>query len=365
MQLTSIHYCKQKGENMNLEQLNPAACKTYLLNEGNEAILIDPVIDHVSDYLDLLKTRHLSLTHVIDTHTHADHISAGPSLRDATDCDYIMHESSPVKCVSIRVKDGDELKLVDQKFTFLETPGHTKDSITILLEDKLFTGDFLFLEDAGAGRDDLPGGDANAHWDSLQKLNDLPGSLMVYPAHEYRERKPSSLDNQRNKNPHLKHLNKESFVTYINDLKLGPADWMKDVLKANYRCSMDPNAAWIPTDVPACEIKGTLNPNAASVQINYICNDSLNLAAKEGALLLDVRESYELIDQLGHIDGVLNIPIGQLAHRINELEQYKNSQIVIICRSGARATTAAQILMTAKYMNIAVLEGGMLGYRRG
>lgn len=350
---------------MNFEQINPASCKTYLLTDENKAILIDPVIDHVGDYLDLLKTKNLTLTHVIDTHTHADHISAGPSLRDATECDYIMHESSPVKCVTLPVKEGDELVLVNQHVKIIETPGHTKDSISLLIGDKLFTGDFLFLEDAGAGRDDLPGGDANSHWESLQKLNSLSGEIMIYPAHEYRERRPSSLENQRKKNPHLQHKNKQSFVTYIEELKLGPAEWMKDVLKSNYKCSMDPKSAWIPTDVPACEIKGTINPNAANVEIHYICNDTLKAAALKGALLIDVREPYELNDQLGHIDGVVNIPVGQLTHRLEELETYKDSHIIIVCRSGARATTAAQILMTADFKHIDVLEGGMLGYRRG
>jgi glyoxylase-like metal-dependent hydrolase (beta-lactamase superfamily II)/rhodanese-related sulfurtransferase len=349
---------------MNFEQLNPAACKTYLLSKDHTAVLIDPVIDHLSHYLDLLKERNLTLTHIVDTHTHADHISAGPSLRDATDCDYIMHVSSPVKCANIRVQEGDLLTLAGQKARVLETPGHTKDSISLLFDDKLFSGDFLFLEDAGAGRDDLPGGDASAHWESLQKLKTLPDSLIVYPAHEYRERKPSSLAKQRLTNPHLKPMTKEDFVSYINDLKLGPADWMKDVLKANYKCSMDPKAAWIPTDVPACEIKGTLNPNSSEKDVHYICNDKLKEAIKRDAYLLDVREPFELSDQLGHIQNVTNIPIGQLSHRLDELDSYKDKEIVLICRSGARATTAAQILMTADFENISVLEGGMLGYRR-
>ncbi len=91
-------------------------------------------------------------------------------MRDATDCQYIMHEKAPAKCVTIRVKDGDEVVLAGQKATIWETPGHTKDSISVLFDDKLLSGDFLFLDDAGAGRDDLPGGDPNAHWHSLQRL---------------------------------------------------------------------------------------------------------------------------------------------------------------------------------------------------
>ena len=238
---------------MYIEQLNPASCWTYLLTNGFEAVLVDPVIDHTGDYLKLLKNRNLKLTHVVDTHTHADHISAGPSLKDATDCLYVMHKLAPAHCVTNYVKDGDVLVLAGKKAKVIETPGHTKDSISLLFDDMILTGDFLFLEDAGAGRDDLPGGSAEAHYESLQKLKDLAGNLMVYPAHEYRKRKPSDLATQREKNPHMKHMAKKDFINYIEELKLGPADWMKDVLTANYRCSREPNAAWIPTDVPACE----------------------------------------------------------------------------------------------------------------
>lgn len=346
---------------MRFEQLNPSACRTYLLSNGTDAVLFDPVIDHLSDYLTLLKEDALRLTHVVDTHTHADHISAGPSLRDATDCDYIMHTLAPPKCVTTHVEDGDELILAGKKATIIATPGHTRDSISVLFDDMILTGDFLFLEDAGAGRDDLPGGDAGAHYDSLQKLKDLPDDLMVYPAHEYRQRKPSPLKVQRAMNPHLKPSSKDDFVTYIDELKLGPAEWMKDVLAANYKCAMDPNAAWIPTDVPACEIKGTLNPNADNIDVHYVCNDTLR--ASKDALLLDVREPYELEETLGHIEGVINIPIGQLTHRLAELESYKDKPIILICRSGARATTGAQILITGGYKDVKVLEGGMLGYR--
>lgn len=347
---------------MLFKQLNPAACRTYLLANDNTAVLVDPVIDHVSDYLNLLLEKKLKLSYVIDTHTHADHISACPSLRDATDCEYIMHNLAPAKCVTIRVKEDDEFLLAGRKAKIIETPGHTRDSISLLFDDMLLTGDFLFLEDAGAGRDDLPGGNAMSHWESLQKLKGLDGKIIVYPAHEYRSRIPSSLDNQRATNPHLIKRNKEEFTAYINDLKLGPADWMKDVLNSNYRCSMDPNSAWIPTDVPACEIKGTLNPNSYEMEISYISQKEMNTL--DSPFMIDVREAQELIGPLGKIEGITNIPIGQLTHRLEELNKYKNSNVIAVCRSGGRATTAAQILITAGFTNVKVLEGGMIGYKR-
>ncbi|MEX1375913.1 MAG: MBL fold metallo-hydrolase [Eubacteriales bacterium] len=347
---------------MNIEKLNPGACWTYLLtNDDNTCVLIDPVIIHTEEYLKLLSDRKLKLTHVVDTHTHADHISAGASLVQATGCEYVMHEKAPAKCVTTHVREGDIIEIAGKKARVLETPGHTRDSISLLFDDMIFTGDFLFLEDAGAGRDDLPGGDATAHWESLQRLDDVSGDVMVYPAHEYRSRVPSNLDNQREKNPHLRIKSKNDFVTYINDLKLGPADWMKDVLKANYSCSTDPDAAFIPTDVPACEVKGTMASDVADIQVEYI--DKYALESLNSPVLLDVREPEELDDALGHIDGVINIPVGQLSKRLDEIIPYKDKTIVSICRSGARATTAAQILSSQGFEKVKVLEGGMIGYR--
>ena len=340
---------------MSFEQLNPAACRTYLISDEENAVLIDPVIDHVGDYIRLLKKRGLKLTHVVDTHTHADHISAGPSMVDATGCGYIMHELAPAKCVTQRVKEGDVVILAGQTAKVIETPGHTRDSISLLFKDKLLTGDFLFLDEAGAGRDDLPGGNAEAHWESLQKLKGVSGGVMVYPAHEYRDRQPSTLKKQRETNPHLKEMGRGEFTSYINDLKLGPADWMKDVLKSNYMCATDPHSAWIPADVPACEIKGTMNPNAGNIDVHYISYPDMNPAA----VLVDVREKEELSGPLGHLDGIVNIPVGEVTHRLSELEQYKDQEMVIVCRSGARATTAAQILITAGFENVKVLDGGM------
>ena len=349
---------------MKLEQLNPAACRTYLLSQDDEAVLIDPVVDHVSDYLNLLSDRKLKLTHIVDTHTHADHISGGPALRDATDSEYIMHKLAPAKCVTIRVEEGDELTLAGYTAKVIETPGHTQDSISLIFKDTIFTGDFLFLEDAGAGRDDLPGGDAKTHWNSLQKLNKYSGDIMVYPAHEYRDRKPSNLDNQRALNPHIKKASesKEAFIAYIDELKLGPADWMKDVLAANYKCATDPNSVWIPTDLPACEVKGTLNPNAADIEVAVI--EPEELAEYKGAILIDVREPDEIVGPLGAIEGVKNIPVGSLTHRLDELKDYKDKDIIAVCRSGARANTAAQIMITAGFEKVKVLNGGMIKYNK-
>lgn len=355
---------------MTCEQLNPHACKTYMIGlEGTaDVMLIDPVVEHVSDYAQLLKERGLTLAMVVDTHTHADHISGGAALKDLLGCEYAMHTNSPVKCATFRLVDGFEWKLFEQiPVTVLYSPGHTRDSISLIFPDSIFTGDALFLDDGGAGRDDLPGGDAASHWETLRKIWQLPEELIVYPAHDYRDRQPSPLKRQKETNPHLQKSqdSRETFVQYLEDLKLGPADWMKDVLKANYACARDPRAAWIPTDSPACEVKGTLDLGANEIEVGSIPAFILKqkLAADTPPLLIDTREPEELRGPLGHIEGVLNIPIGKLSARLSELEQYKDRPIVTVCRSGARAYTGAQILGMAGFTKVLVLEGGMISWQ--
>lgn len=351
------------------EQLNPHACLTYMigLEQGSEVALIDPVLEHAQDYLHLLDERNLELTHVIDTHTHADHISGAAALKDMTDCEYVMHRNAPARCPGIRVEEGDDLRILDHlSCKVIETPGHTIDSISLIFTDRIFTGDALFLDEGGAGRDDLPGGDPGAHWETLEKFRRLPEHLVVFPAHDYRDRNPSSLRVQKKTNPHLKERSKKDFIRYLEDLRLGPADWMKDVLKANYACAMDPGAAWIPVDAPACEVKGTLETGVNDIVVSTVTKDLLKDKMGEGdpPVLLDVREVEELTDELGHIEGIVHIPIGELSQRISELSKYKDSEIVTVCRSGARAHTAAQILTQAGYPFVRVLEGGMMGWRQ-
>ncbi len=357
--------------NLYCKQLNPHACRTYLVGrEGSrEAVLIDPVLEHLEDYRGLIEKEGLELLHVVDTHTHADHISGAASLKDVTDCRYLMHEKSPVQCANFRVKNNFEWECLGVRVKILHTPGHTRDSICLVFPDWIFTGDTLFLDDGGAGRDDLPGGDPGAHWKSLARLSKLPEDLTVYPAHDYRGREPSTLRKQKQTNPHLKPRTRKEFVRYLDDLRLGPADWMKDVLNANYACARDPKAAWIPVDTAACEIKGTLDKGVNDVDVKSITVEKLRakLESGETPLLVDVREEHELTGELGHIEGILHIPIGTLTHRLDELETAasgKNGDIVIVCRSGARAFTAAQILGQAGFTNAAVMEGGMIGWNR-
>ncbi|WHZ23796.1 MAG: MBL-fold metallo-hydrolase superfamily [Nitrospira sp.] len=353
---------------MIFEQLNAHACRTYLIGDAKnqEAVLVDPVLEGVDEYLRILEQKKLRLTHVIDTHTHADHLSGGAALKDRTGCEYVMHVKAPARCVTFHVTDGFECRLGNVPVKVMATPGHTKDSLTLVLPDRVLTGDVLFLDDAGAGRTDLPGGDAGEHWDSIQRILGLPEQLIVYPGHEYRNRQPSSLKDQKLRNPNLTPRTKREYVDYLEGLKLGPAEWMKDVLKANYACAQDPKAAWIPVDVPACEVKGTMDIGANDQQVAGIPAEEVKRELDAGVrvLLLDVRDPRELTEELGHITGVINIPVTTLSHRLPELEKYRDQQIITVCKSGGRAHTAAQILMQAGFPKVHVMVGGMQGWKR-
>jgi len=355
---------------MIFKQLNKVSCKTYLIGSENtkEVIVVDPVLEHVNEYVTFIKNEGLKLTHVLDTHTHADHISGAGALADRTGAVYVMHQESPVRCVAFHVPDGFDCHLSDMPVKVMHTPGHTKDSMCLVFSDRILTGDTLFLDDGGAGRTDLPGGDPGEHWESLQKIMKLPDHLIVYPAHEYRGREPSSLGEQKKRNPNLQRRSKDAYIKWLTDMKLGAADWMKDVLKANYACARDPKAAWIPVDAPACEIKGTMSPGVNEQQVPAIPVAEVRRRIKEnqldGTMILDVREPSELKGELGVIQGVINISVGEVVDRLPELEKYKEKEIITVCRSGGRAHTAAAILLKAGFKKVFTMSGGMTAFRQ-
>ena len=346
------------------------SCKSYLLApEGAGAIIIDPVLDEVNNYMRMLEQEGIKLVHILETHTHADHISGAAALQDMTGAEIKMHEKAPATCVGTetRVKENDVIEHAGMHIKVIHTPGHTKDSVSYIFPGKIFTGDALFLDDGGAGRDDLPGGDPDEHYNSLQKLLALDEDLVVYPAHDYRGRPNSSLVQQKKSNPHMKKAmaSKEDFIDYINNLKLGPADWMKDVLAANYACALDPGDVWVPVDASSCEVKGTLDFGANEQSVGTITAGDLHniLQGDDDVVLLDVREKFELNGPLGKLDGIVHVPITQVSQKLEQLEQYKDKKIVSICKIGGRSLTAGQILKQSGFNNIVYLEGGMIAWR--
>ena len=197
------------------KELNGRSCRTYLVysRHSRGAIIIDPVIDLVNDYLRCLDEEGLLLIYAIDTHTHADHLSGGVVLKEQTGCEYVMHGSSKVACATVRIEEG-KRHLASIPVFIMHTPGHTKDSISHIFPDRIFVGDLLFLDEGGAGRLDLPGSDAGEHWDSLQRILGLPDHLTVYPAHDYRNRSASSIAVQKMRNQYLRPRTKDEYLAF-------------------------------------------------------------------------------------------------------------------------------------------------------
>ncbi|MBN9510789.1 MAG: MBL fold metallo-hydrolase, partial [Alphaproteobacteria bacterium] len=176
---------------------------TYLLasRRGGEALIIDPVLEKVDRYLKLIEELDLKLVKAVDTHLHADHVTGLGALRDRSRCITVMGEQSKVDVVSMRVGEGDALRIEGVSFDVMYTPGHTDDSYSFLLADRVFTGDTLLIR--GTGRTDFQNGDARAQYESLRRLLRLPDETLVFPAHDYKGDTVSTIGEERRYNPRL------------------------------------------------------------------------------------------------------------------------------------------------------------------
>lgn len=209
----------------------------YLVGERarGEALLIDPVLERTDQYLKLIEELELKLVLAVDTHIHADHVTALGALRDLTGCDTGMGAMSHSECVSIRFREGDHLKLGDLQLEILYTPGHTDDSYSFLLPDRVFTGDTLLIR--GTGRTDFQNGDPGAEYDSLfGKLLRLPDEMLVYPAHDYNGMTVSSIGEERRHNPRLQVGGRQAYIDLMNGLKLDDPRLMDVAVPANRAC---------------------------------------------------------------------------------------------------------------------------------
>ena len=194
---------------------------TYLIasSKGREALIIDPVLDNVEEYIRLLSELDLKLVKVIDTHIHADHITGASKLKDQTKCITIMGNQTPADAVEIKVKDEEIIKLDDLKIKALHTPGHTSDSFSFLMKDYLFSGDTLLIN--GTGRTDFQNGSAKDAYNSIfNRLLKLPEETFLYPGHDYNGKKISSIGNEKKFNPRLQVKNENEYIEIMNNLIL-------------------------------------------------------------------------------------------------------------------------------------------------
>ena len=202
---------------------------TYLIasSKGREALIIDPVLDNINEYISLLNELDLKLVKVIDTNIHADHITGASKLKEQTNCTTIMGEQTPADTLDLKVKDEEIIKLDQIEIRALYTPGHTSDSFSFLMNDYLFSGDTLLIN--GTGRTDFQNGSAKDAYNSIfNKLLKLPEKTLLYPAHDYNGEKVSSIGKEKKFNPRLQVNSENEYIEIMNNLNL-PEPKMMDV----------------------------------------------------------------------------------------------------------------------------------------
>ena len=194
---------------------------TYLIASarGREALIIDPVIENVNQYIQLLKELNLKLVKVIDTHIHADHVTGASKLKSITKCSTIMGDHTPAETVEIKVKDNEYINLDNLKIKAMYTPGHTSDSYSFLMDNYLFSGDTLLIN--GTGRTDFQNGNAKDAYHSIfNKLLKLPEETLLYPAHDYKGEKVSTIGKEKKQNPRLQVSSVDEYIEIMNNLDL-------------------------------------------------------------------------------------------------------------------------------------------------
>jgi sulfur dioxygenase len=336
---------------MLFHELNRAGCKTYLAacEKTNRAVLLDPLKEHVDRYLAVLAYYRLTLDLIIDTHTHADHRSGVWDLRELTGAKVVMHRRAPAPHVDIHVEGGGQLEVGTLRLNFIHTPGHTPDSTCTRIGDRVFTGDTLMI--GSTGRTDFPDGDAGAQYDAIiHKLFTLPDSTLVFPAHDYRGNVCSTIGEEKRSNAKIAGRSRDAYIALMSNLGMPLPTKIQEALQAN-QSAIDDDSLKFPAFTLLNEVR-QLEPAEVESRLH----------SANPPLLLDVREADEFSGELGHIRGSILVPLRHLPDRAKELEQYRDREIIAICRAGVRSTTAAAILGGLGFEHVCNLKGGMLDW---
>jgi glyoxylase-like metal-dependent hydrolase (beta-lactamase superfamily II) len=334
---------------MIFEQVATGGCQSYLLGcpDTLSAALIDPEISQIDRYKALAARHGLHIRYVIDTHTHADHFSAAKQLSEMLLAPMVMHQASPTPFASLRLDDDDMLLVGNLRVRALHTPGHTRDSMCLIVEDRVFTGDTLLI--GGTGRTDLPTGDPEQLYESLfGKLLKLDPALQVYPAHDYKGRSHSTLGAEIADNPRLQKRERTAFVQMMRELNLAEPTHLTEALRTNMSGGKT--------------VDQMLAEAAADVPFIAMAELDARIATRPNDLLiLDVRE--EAAYKAGHIPGARHLPRGQLELRVNEEIPDPTFRIVACCEFGKISTLAAQTLRQLGFSRAVALDGGMKAWR--
>jgi len=334
---------------MIFEQLATGGCQSYLL--GCEAtlaaVLIDPEQSRIDAYKGLLTKHGLSLKYVVDTHTHADHFSASKEIGHAFGVPVVMHRLSPAPHADLRLDDGDMLIAGALKLRALHTPGHTRDSMCLVMDDRVFTGDALLI--GGTGRTDLPTGNPNDLYESLfDKLLKLRPETLVYPAHDYKGRTHSTIGAEIADNPRLQKTARGEFVAMMQALDLAAPTHLTEALRTNMSggktvAQLLAEAAAKAPFMSMEELSSRLGGNSADL------------------VILDLREKDQF--EAARIPGARHLPRGQLELRINTELPDPTARIVTYCEFGKISTLAAATLRELGYARVSALDGGMQAWR--
>jgi len=330
---------------MIFEQIVTGGCQSYLVGcEATRAgVFIDPELSQIDRYLGLVNQQGVHVRYIVDTHTHADHFSASRELGKALHAPVVMHRLSPAPYADMRLDDGDMLIVGDLRLKALHTPGHTRDSLCLMVADRVFTGDTLLI--GGTGRTDLPTGDPHALYDSLfQKLLKLPPETLVYPAHEYKGRSHSTIGAEIADNPRLQKAVRGDFVEMMQHLDLAAPTHLTEALRTNMSGGRT--------------VAQLLAEAAAKVPFMSLAELNERIGGNSRDLvILDVREKDAF--EAGHIPGAMHLPRGQLELRVNGALPDPTARIIACCEFGKISTLAAATLRDLGYSRAIALDGGM------
>ncbi len=319
---------------------------TYLLGdlETKEAILIDPVIEMVERDLQLIKDLNLNLKYVLDTHVHADHITAAGEIRKRTNAKTGVSSAYDMACTDLHIEEGQEISFGRFTIKAIHTPGHTSGCLSYKLNNMVFTGDALLVR--GCGRTDFQGGSSENLFHSVrEKLFGLPDDTVVYPAHDYKGFTKSSIALEKKFNPRLNtEIPKEKFVEIMANLNLPYPKKIQEAVPANLQCGINLNPEILKSEF----VEGipTASPEEVLSKLGHV-------------KIFDVRGLDEFHNELGHIPTAKLCTLGEKLEQQLNLED-KTKEIVFVCRSGKRSAVATRLALDHGFKNVFNMQGGML-----
>ena len=324
---------------------------TYLLasRHGGEALIIDPVLEKTQRYIQLIKELDLRLVKAVDTHLHADHITGLGALRDHTHCITVMGEMSKADVVSMRLSDGDKLTIEGIALEAIYTPGHTDDSYSFAMSDRVFTGDTLLIR--GTGRTDFQNGDARAQYDSIfNRLMKLPEETLVYPAHDYKGETVSTIGEERRYNPRLQVRSVDEYIELMANLKL-------------------PNPKMMDVAVPANMHVGLHQEELEKEGRAVSAVEAIRSLGRPDILLVDLRETNERMKH-GMLEGALHTPYPSVEDSLKpggmlrEVAAATGRRVVFFCAFGERSAMAVAAAKEAGLSNTAHIAGGIDAWKK-